>query len=56
MVAGPFMVMNSDLRHPKKFSTENTLGGDSVLRRVAWFVRATASSGCLKKARCIAKH
>jgi len=24
------MVMNSDVRHPKEFSTENTLGGDSV--------------------------
>src|SRR5208282_569390 len=30
MVAGPFMVMNSDARHPKEFSTENTLGGDYV--------------------------
>jgi hypothetical protein len=26
-----FMVMNSDARHPKEFSTENTSGGDSVL-------------------------
>ena len=26
------MVMNSDVRHRKKFLTENTLGGDSVLR------------------------
>ena len=25
------MVMNSDARHPKEFSTENTSGGDSVL-------------------------
>ena len=25
------MVMNSDARHPKEFSTENTLGGDFVL-------------------------
>jgi hypothetical protein len=31
MVAGPFMVMNSDTRHPKEFSTENTLGGNFVL-------------------------
>jgi len=31
MVADPFMVMNSDARHRKEFSTENTLGGDSVL-------------------------
>ena len=31
MVAGPFKVMNSDARHRKEFSTENTLGGDSVL-------------------------
>jgi len=31
MMAGPFMVMNSDARHRKEFSTENTLGGDSVL-------------------------
>ena len=55
MVAGPFMVMNSDARHPKEFSTENTLGGDSVLRCDAWFVRAPANSGCLEKDRCIAK-
>jgi len=26
-----FMVMNSDARHPKEFSTENTSGGDAVL-------------------------
>jgi hypothetical protein len=26
------MVMNSDARHPKEFSTENTLGGNFVLR------------------------
>jgi len=31
MVAGPFRVMNSEARHRKEFSTENTLGGDSVL-------------------------
>ena len=34
MVAGPFMVMNSDARHPKEFSTENTLGGNFVLPAV----------------------
>ena len=31
MVADPFVVMSSDARHPKEFSTENTLGGNSVL-------------------------
>ena len=31
MVAGPFMVMNSDARHTKEFSTESNLGGDSLL-------------------------
>jgi hypothetical protein len=31
MEAGPFMVMNSDARHPKEFLTENTLGGNVVL-------------------------
>jgi hypothetical protein len=31
IVAGPSMVMNSDARHRKEFSTENALGGDSVL-------------------------
>jgi hypothetical protein len=30
MVAGSFMVMNSDSRHPKEFSTENTSGGDVI--------------------------
>jgi hypothetical protein len=33
MVAGAFMVMNSDARHRKEFSTENALGGDFVLPR-----------------------
>ena len=28
----PFMVMNSDARHRREFATENTLGGDSVVR------------------------
>jgi len=37
----------------RNFLTENTLGGDSVLRCGAWFVRVPASSGCLKKVRCI---
>jgi len=36
MVAGPFMVMNFDARHPKEFSTENTLGGNFVLPRRHW--------------------
>jgi hypothetical protein len=36
MVAGPFMVMNSDARHPKEFSTENTLGGNFVLPPRHW--------------------
>jgi len=31
MEAGPFIVMNSDARHPKEFLTENTLGGNFVL-------------------------
>jgi len=30
MVVGPFMVMNSDAKHPSGFSTENTSGGDSI--------------------------
>ena len=30
------MVMNSDARHPKEFSTENTLGGNFVLPLRHW--------------------
>jgi hypothetical protein len=34
IVGRPFMVMNSDARHRKEFSTENTLGGNFVLPAV----------------------
>ena len=34
MEAGPFIVMNSDARHPKEFLTENTLGGNFALPAV----------------------